>query len=70
MDGQGTHGQSLTFQVGDHGLMLVLELGQALGLLLLFHEVGSKFGYSVFQQFLLLQVEKEYESSVLTELIL
>lgn len=47
--------------------MLVLELGQALGLLLLFHEVGSEFGYSVFQQFLLLEVEEEYQSSVPAE---
>lgn len=47
--------------------MLVLEFGQALGLLLLFHEVGSEFSYSVFQQLLLLEVDEEYQNTVLAE---
>jgi hypothetical protein len=43
--------------------MLVLELGQALGLLLFFHEVRSKLSYSVFQQLLLLGEGGEYQGS-------
>ena len=47
----------LTLQIGDHRLMLVLEFGEALRFLLLFHEVGGELGYSVFQQLLLLGCE-------------
>lgn len=47
----------LTFQVGDHRLVLVLQLGEALRFLLLFHEIGGKLGYSVFQKLLLLRGE-------------
>ena len=45
----------LTFQVGDHRLVFVLEFGKALGFLLLFHEIGGKFRYSVFQKLLFLR---------------
>lgn len=53
----GARPPPLTLQVSDHGLVLVLELGQALRFLLLFCEVGGELGYSVFQQLLLLGVE-------------
>lgn len=49
------HPLSLTLQVGDHRLVFVLEFGKALGFLLLFHEVGGKLRYSVFQKLLLLR---------------
>lgn len=54
----------LTLQVGDHRLVLVLELGQALRFLLLFREVGGELGYSVFQQLLLLEGEGGSELKV------
>lgn len=56
---------AFTLQVGDHRLMLVLEFGEALRFLLLFHEVGGELGYSVFQQLLLLggEVGSELEVS-------
>lgn len=44
----------LTLQVSDHGLVFVLELGQALRFLFLFREVGGELSYPVFQQLLLL----------------
>lgn len=50
----GSPSVPLTFQVGNHGLVLVLELGETLGLLLLLHEVGGELGNSVFQQLLFL----------------
>ena len=44
-----------TLQVSDHGLVLVLEFLQALGLLLLLSQVGGELGDTFLQQLLLLQ---------------
>ena len=61
---------SLTFQVGDHSFVFVLELLQALGLLLLLSQVGGELGDPLLQMLLLLNTGREWSGWDAHDLVL